>query len=184
MSLRAWRAVAVVFLLGSAVRADAQRPAPAAPTGGQRAQDPASRARLEGEIRRAFARAARQRVGLSEEQISRLVPMTQRHEQGRRQLLREEREARMALRAMMRDEQAADAGRVDQLLQKLVDVQKRRAQLLEAEQRDLATVMTPFQRARYMALQEQLRVQMEQMRQRRMRLFEEDMPRRAPRPPG
>jgi hypothetical protein len=50
------------------------------------------------------------------------------------------------------------------MLQRLVDHQKRRATLLESEQRDLATIMTPIQRARYMALQEQVRRQVEQRR--------------------
>jgi cytochrome c556 len=167
MTTRAALAIAVGALLGWSQHAGAQRPGDLPQARAQRPQDTTGRARLEGEIRRAFARAARQRVGLSDEQIARLVPMTQRHEQSRRQLQREEREARMALRAMMRDEQTADAAKVDQLLRQLVDIQKRRVQLFESEQREFATVMTPVQRAKFMALQEQVRRRLEQMRQRR-----------------
>lgn len=144
----------------------AQRPLP--PAQRQRAADSGGRARLETEVRRNFARLVRQRVGLSEEQMDRLVPLTQRYEQQRRQLQMDERDARLSLREIMRDEQTADAKQVDQLLQKLVDVQKRRAQLLESEQRDLAAIMTPVQRAKYMALQDQVRRRLEQMRQRRV----------------
>jgi hypothetical protein len=53
-------------------------------------------------------------------------------------------------------------------------------QLLDLEQRDLATIMSPIQRAQYMALQEQVRRRLEQVRQRRMQALEGDMP--VPRP--
>jgi hypothetical protein len=147
----------------------------------QRGPDSAGRARLEGQIRQGFARLVRQRVGLSEGQMARLGPVSQRYEQQRRQLQIEERDARLSLRASIRNSQSADATRVDQLLQNMVDIQKRRVQLLEAEQRDLATIMTPIQRAKYMALQEQVRRRLEQMRQRRMQLLEGDMPEPRPR---
>jgi Spy/CpxP family protein refolding chaperone len=123
------------------------------------------RVRLENEIRRRFAQLVRQRVGLTDEQIRQVAPMTQRYEQQRRQLLVEERETRTSLRAMMRDEGTADSAQVSRRLQQLIDIQKRRVQLVEAEQRDLATVMTPIQRAKFMALQEQVRRRLEQMRQ-------------------
>lgn len=145
----------------------AQRQVPPVQRQRERLADSGGRARLETEVRRNFARLVRQRVGLSEAQMDRLVPLTQRYEQQRRQLQMDERDARLSLREIMRDEQTADAKQVDQLLQKLVDVQKRRALLLESEQRDLAAIMTPVQRAKYMAVQEQVRRRLEQMRQRR-----------------
>lgn len=177
-----------VTALAIGVRAEAQRPAAQraaaqrqqAPSRalppGQRTPDSATRARLELEIRRRFARMARQRVGLSDAQISRLGPMTQRHELQRRQLQGDERDARMSLRDMMRNEQTADPAQVDRLLQRLVDVQKRRVQLMEVEQRDLATVMSPLQRAKFMALQEQIRTRLAEMRQRGLPLSEGDAP--------
>lgn len=161
-------------VLGLAVPAGAQRQraqrpmAARPPAAGERLPDSAGRARLERELRRGFARAVRNRVGLSEEQMARLVPITQRYEQQRRQLQMEERDARVALRTAMRDDATADASQIDALLRKLVDVQQRRAHILGAEQVELATIMTPLQRARYMALQDQIRRRLEQMRQRRM----------------
>lgn len=152
------RVQAMTLLLALALPAAAQQ---------RPAQGPPGRAQLEGEVRRGFARAVRERVGLTEEQMRRLAPVTQRHEQQRRQLQMEERAARMALQLAMRDS-APDQDRVAQELQRLLDVQKRRITLLEREQHDLAAIMTPVQRARYMALQEQVRRRMEQMRQRRM----------------
>lgn len=132
-----------------------------------RVPDSAARARLEGEVRRGFARAVRDRVGLSEDQMRRLVPLSRTHEQQRRRLQLDERRTRVSLRAALRDDRTADSAKVAQLLEDLVEIQKRRVQLLEAEQRDLATIMTPMQRARYMALQEQVRRRLEQMRNRR-----------------
>jgi hypothetical protein len=143
------------------------RPEPSAQVPGDRVKDSVGRARLEGEVRRGFARAVRQRVGLSDSQMGQLAPLTQRYELQRRQLQVEERTARMGLRAMLRDERTADPKQVDQFLQTLVEIQKRRVQLLESEQRDLAAIMTPVQRAKYMAMQDQIRRRLEQMRQRR-----------------
>lgn len=145
--------VAIGFAVAApvALAQDAGRPLP-------------ERQRLEGEIRRGFARAVRERVGLSEEQMRRLAPLTQQHEQQRRQLQQEERRTRIALQGELRSA-TPDTARVAQLLDAMLGVQKRRMQMIEAEHRDLATVMTPVQRARYLALQEQVRRRIEQMRQ-------------------
>lgn len=148
------------------------------------AQVAPDRARLEGDIRRGFARAVRQRVGLSDEQMRRLGPVTQRHEQQRRQLQQDERRTRTALQQAIRDS-SADSAAISGHLQALVSVQQRRVQLLEAEQRDLAAIMTPLQRAKYMAVQEQVRRRLEQMRQRRAATPEgEGLPPRRGRPPS
>ncbi|MEX2152867.1 MAG: hypothetical protein WD825_05965 [Gemmatimonadaceae bacterium] len=167
MRVRLWM-VAFGLTVAFAVPAHGQRRVPPANSQvpSDRVRDSVGRARLEGEIRRGFARAVRQRVGLSQEQMGRLVPLTQRYEQDRRRLQIEERDARTSLRRILRNESSADAKEVDRHLQTLVDVQKRRAQLLESEQRELATIMTPVQRAKFMAMQEQIRRRLEQMRQR------------------
>lgn len=128
------------------------------------AEPPPQRSRLEGEIRRTFARAVRERVGLSDEQMQRLAPLTRKHEENRRALQQEERRARIALQTQLRSN-APDTAAVASLLNALLDVHRRRFQMIESEHRDLATVMTPVQRARYLGLQEQVRRRMEQMRQ-------------------
>jgi hypothetical protein len=124
------------------------------------------RAQLEARVRQQFARVVRQRVGLSDEQMARLGPINERFAAQRRQLQTQERAARASLQRVLRNPDLADSAEVSRLLQQLVDAQKRRVQLLEAEQRDLAAIMTPLQRARYMALQEQVRRQVEQRRNR------------------
>jgi hypothetical protein len=154
----------LVFTQALAAQNPSGPPRQAAP---ERAPDSAGRARLEGDIRRGFARAVRERVGLSDAQMRQLGPLSQRHEQQRRRLQLEERNTRTSLRVAVRDYQPADSAKVGQLLQNLIDIQRRRVQLLESEQRDLSAIMTPVQRARYLALQEQVRRRLEQMRQRR-----------------
>lgn len=124
------------------------------------------RAQLEARFRQQFARVVRQRVGLSDEQMARLGPINERFAAQRRQLQMQERAARASLQRVLRNPDLADSTEVSRLLQQLVDAQKRRVQLLEAEQRELAAIMTPLQRARYMALQEQVRRQVEQRRSR------------------
>ena len=124
------------------------------------------RADLEGRVRERFAQVVKQRVGLTDDQMSRLQQVQQKYEQQRRPLALEERSARLQLRGLVINEPAADQKQVDLLLGRLVDIQKRRVQLLEAEQRDLSAFMTPVQRAKFMGMREQLRKRVEQMRER------------------
>jgi Spy/CpxP family protein refolding chaperone len=95
--------------------------------------------------------------------MNRLMPINQRFETQRRAIQRQERETRLGLREAMRDSTNADQGRITSYLDKLVDLQRQRVELVAQEQRDLAAFMTPLQRARYTALQEQVRRRIEQM---------------------
>jgi periplasmic protein CpxP/Spy len=158
-----------VALTQRAQRPLSQRPGP--PPAGRLTDSGAQgggRARLEMEVRRNFARLVRQRVGLTDAQMTRLIPITQKYEQQRRQIQMQERDARVSLQTAMRNEQAADPKLLEQQMQTILDVHKRRAALLEAEQRELAEFMTPVQRVKFMAVQEQIRRNLEQMRQRRV----------------
>jgi Spy/CpxP family protein refolding chaperone len=111
----------------------------------------------------------RRRVGLTEAQMNQLVPINQSFESERRAIQRQERVTRLALREALRDSSAADQPRIAGYLDKLVELQRQRVELVAKEQRDLAGFMTPLQRARYTALQEQVRRRIEQM-QRQNRL--------------
>ena len=153
MRIATW---SLVLALGATTEALAQRP------GG-----PPPRRELEAELRRGFARAVRQRVGLSEDQMQKLAPITQKHASARARIQLDERDARMELGRILRDSASADTAKVESLLARLLDVQKRRVQLMEQEEKDLATIMSPVQRARFLGLQEQLRRQMEERRQGR-----------------
>lgn len=152
MRIGAWT---LAIALAAATTAEAQRP------GGP------PRGELEAQVRRGFARAVRERVGLSDEQMRKLAPITQKHATERARIQLDEREARVELGRILRDTASADTAKVERLMARLLDVQKRRVQLMEQEQKDLATIMSPVQRARFLGLQEQLRRQMEERRRRR-----------------
>ena len=145
-------ALTAIALVGLALPATAQR-------GGGRPP----REELESEFRRRFAQVVRIRVGLTDEQMQKLGPMNERHALARRRLQIDEQATRMELQFALRGETPADTT-VNRLLGHMIEIQKQRVQLMETEQRDLATIMTPVQRARFMALQEQLRRQMDERR--------------------
>jgi len=165
----------VIALALSASSAGAQlrprRQAALARAAGQRQQlqgeQPAqNRAQLEQRFQQMLFQMTRRRVGLTDAQMNQLVPVNRRFEQQRRQLQRQERETRLSLRDAMRDTAQVDQSRITGYLDKLVQLQHQRADLIEQEQRDLAQFMTPLQRARYTALQEQVRRRVEQLRRR------------------
>jgi hypothetical protein len=106
------------------------------------------------------------RVGLTDDQMARLAPVNQRFEMQRREILRRERETRVALRGAVLDSAHADQKRVEQYLEQLLQLQRQRIDLIEREQKELAAFMTPLQRARYLALQEQVRRRIEQRQNR------------------
>lgn len=158
----AWSAFAAVGRTASLAAQQPVPPAPAAP------RDSTARVRLETQLRQRFARAVRQRLGLTDEQMTRLQQVSAKYEQQRRPLALEEQSARLQLRGLMIDEARADQKQVEVLLGRMIDIQKRRAAILETEQRDLSAFMTPIQRAKYLAMQEQVRRRVQQMRERRM----------------
>jgi uncharacterized protein YlxW (UPF0749 family) len=53
---------------------------------------------------------------------------------------------------------------IAQQLDTLLQLERQRIDLLESEQKELATFLTPLQRAKYQALQEQLRRRLEALR--------------------
>lgn len=123
-----------------------------------------NRAQLERQFQQMLFQMTRRRVGLTDAQMNQLVPVNRRFEMQRRDLQRQERETRVALRDAMRDSSQADQGKISGYLDQLVQLQRQRVELFAQEQRDLAQFMTPLQRARYSALQEQVRRRVEQLR--------------------
>lgn len=117
------------------------------------------RAALEQRVQQGLGRLMRERVGLSDAQLRQLAPVRQRFEARRRDLLAGERAARIELRRVIQGG-ATDSltqSQVASLMARLQDVQRQRVQLFEEEQRELAGFMTPVQRARYHAVQENIR---------------------------
>ncbi|HEY2851619.1 MAG TPA: hypothetical protein VGJ18_02150 [Gemmatimonadaceae bacterium] len=126
-----------------------------------------NRAQLERRFQQTLFQVTRQRVGLTDEQMKRLVPVNQRFTTQRRAIQRQERQTRLALRDAIRDSSQADQAKITEYLARLIDLQRQRVELLAQEQKDLAEFMTPLQRAKYTALQEQVRQRIEQMRRQK-----------------
>lgn len=136
------------------------------PQGGMQQDSPPGPAN-EAQVRQAFARAVKQRVGLSDEQMKKLEPVARDQEKRRREHQRQERDARLALGDLMQDDSTADQARVAQSIDRLVTLERARADLMDREQKELAAFMTPLQRAKYMSLQERVRNRLMQLRQAR-----------------
>jgi Spy/CpxP family protein refolding chaperone len=168
-------ALAAVLMIAPAAQAQI-RPRPEAalprnPGVSRRQQLPeelgGNRAQLERRFQQELYQVTRQRVGLTDEQMKRLVPVNQRFTTQRRAIQRQERQTRTALRGAIQDSSQVDQGKITEYLDRLLDLQRQRVELLAQEQKDLAEFMTPLQRAKYTALQEQVRQRIDQIRRRR-----------------
>jgi len=100
---------------------------------------------------------AQQRIGLSDAQMAQLEQSNARFGPQLNQLAAQEREARRQLRLEMTSPGEPNQQHVSDLLDRALQLQKQRIAIVEAEQKDLARFMTPVQRARYIALQQQFR---------------------------
>lgn len=143
--------LATVALLGAAEA----RPLPAQPPAGQRAQ-------LERRLQQRVEEIERRELRLTPAQAERLRATKRRFEADRLPLLQRERQLRRALRGELAAGEAANGQRVDAYVTELLRIQRRRLDITEREQRALAEFLTPVQRARYLALQENLRNRLEQ----------------------
>ncbi|HXT17855.1 MAG TPA: Spy/CpxP family protein refolding chaperone [Gemmatimonadaceae bacterium] len=122
---------------------------------GRGAPDPQQALRRQ--IRDRFAEVVRRQLALTDDQAKQLKQVDDKYQQQRQSMQRDEREARQGLRALLEDTTATpDAGKVDQYLNRLVQGERKRADILEGEQKDLSAFLNPVQRAKYMALREQL----------------------------
>lgn len=147
----------VASLASGACRARAQDLEPARP--GQAAP-------LRQQLAERVGQFVKRQLDLSDDQYRRLVEVNRRYAEPRRLLVEQERDARMGIRdELLRDQ--PDQPRVDRLLRTMVDIQRQRIEIFEREQRDLAAFLTPVQRAKYAAIQEQIRKRVQQMQQRR-----------------
>jgi hypothetical protein len=132
------------------------------------AQPPAGapRQQLEQRLRQQFEQIVRQRLQLTDAQVAQLRATNQQFAPQRRDLATRERQIRQAMRAELQPGTAPDETRLSTLIDSLFALQRQRIDMLQSEQHQLATFLTPSQRVRYYALQEQLRRRVEQMRQR------------------
>jgi hypothetical protein len=156
--LRTLAAVSMLALVASS--AGAQRAAGGGLGGARRAE-------MEQRLRRNLWQIAKQRIGFSDAQMTQLQRTSQRFDERRRGLIVEERSQRQILRQQLLADANADQNRVATALDRLHQLQRQRVDLLIEEQREFATFMTPVQRAKYAALQEQLRRRADALRRQR-----------------
>jgi protein CpxP len=138
--------VAVVALAASSGSAQPVRGAKGSP----------ARPELEQQFRQRLAKLAQTRIGLSDAQMAQLEQSTARYAPQLSELAKQERETRRQLRVELTATQP-NQQHVSDLLDASLRLQQQRINLIQAEQKDLARFMTPVQRARYIALQQQFR---------------------------
>lgn len=124
------------------------------------------RMRLQRQIRQEFTRAVRTQVGLTDDQMRKLAPINQKYVGQRQALARQERDTRMALRAELMKEEP-DQAKVADYSAQLQEIPHKRLDMNDAEARELSTIMTPVQLAKFRALEERVQRQMNEMRGRR-----------------
>ena len=122
-----------------------------------------------------LAAIVQRRLGLNDEQAAKLRQTTGRFAVQRQELLRQEREARRALRLEMERGDSANQPEVARRLDALLQVQKQRVELMAGEQRDLAGFLTPVQRAQFLAMQERAFRAAQQLQQQKRRAAQ-DLP--------
>ena len=118
-------------------------------------------------LQRRLAEVVQRTLGASDEQMRRLGEVNQKYQAERKELNQKDREARQAIRAEVLRDSLADQDKVSRMLDELVAVQRQRLDVFAREQRDLASFLTPVQRAKYATLQEGLRKKVDQLRQKR-----------------
>lgn len=138
----------------------------------QQAQPPrvteATRAMLERRVQDRVNEIVRVRLALSDEQFQQLRALATRIEDDKRALRNDELTTRFSLRQELLAGDRVNEARVGELLDKMPKLERRRLDIMEAEQRDLSKFLSPSQRARYYALQDELRKNMQDMQRRRL----------------
>ena len=140
--------------VGLTSRASAQAPG----------QPPAS-PEMQAQIRQRLAKMVQSQLGATDSQMVQLGAVNKKYEAQRVQLFKDEQLLRTTARAEVMRGDSADQSKVAKLIEQLIGLQKQRIALVESEQKDLSKFLTPVQRAKYLAIQEQIRKRMRKMRE-------------------
>ena len=119
---------------------------------------------LERELRERTGDVVRRRLNLTDAQMSRLQETNRQFERDRMNLFSRERQARVALREEMMNEENANQARVAELIDQTLTLERQRIELLQNEKKELAKFLTPIQRAKLIGLQNQMRRRAQDMR--------------------
>lgn len=117
----------------------------------------ANRAELEQRVRERMATMVKNRLALTDDQVKKLGETNGKYEERRRLLQDQERDIRMGMRDELLLGDKANQNKVGDLLDRLLKVQRQRLDVVEQEQKELATFLTPVQRVKFHALQDQMR---------------------------
>ena len=128
-----------------------------------RAVSPERQAQLR-QIRLAFDGVVKRELKLDDQKMRQLRQARNKFDQQRRELNLSEADARLALKTAMEDSTGRDQTKIAAGLDELVAAKRRAADLLESEQKELSTFLTPLQRAQYLSLQERLARRVAQVR--------------------
>jgi Spy/CpxP family protein refolding chaperone len=158
----------VATLSGDLAAQARARSGPGGGRGGAVDATPQERAELERKFRENFAAQVKERLQLTDDQMTKLMAVNQRLDAQRRPLFQQERDARIALRAELANpEDRINQARVAELLDTVLRVQRSRLDLVDREQRELAAFLTPVQRARFQAFVDFVQRRMDDMDGRR-----------------
>jgi hypothetical protein len=123
-----------------------------------------NRAALERQVKARLGQMMKKQLGLTDAQMTKLQETNQKFDGKRRILVDQERDVRMSLRDEMLSADSTRSTEVSALLDRVVKVQRQRVDLLEQEQKELSTFLTPLQRAKYYGAEEQMRRRIQNMR--------------------
>lgn len=133
----------------------------------QQATTRTQRDSLEARVRQRMGQVLKSQLGLTDEQLRRLQATNRQFDGQRRALFMQEREVRTAIRTEVEAGDTTRNAQISALLDRMLQIQRQRMDVTEAEQRELATFLTPVQRARYFGMEEQIRRRMTEMRDQR-----------------
>ncbi len=165
-----WLVAAALFVtIGSPMAAVAQGAPPRATDrpGAPRMNDQ-QREVLEKRFKERIDAIVKERLRLTDDQQVKLREVASRTEESRRVLRHEEFVLRMSLREEMKAGEKANEAKLGELLDQMPRLERRKLDLMESEQRELAKFLSPSQRARYFGLQDELRRGMQDLQRRRM----------------
>ncbi len=133
--------------------------------GDSTAQARPNRANLEQQVQERMAQVTKERLGATDAQMAKLQETNKKFDEKRRLIVDQERDIRMSLRDEMLRPDSARQGQVAALLDRVIKAQRQRVDIQEQEQKELSGFLTPLQRAKYFALEQQIRQRVNQMRQ-------------------
>ncbi|MBA4070556.1 MAG: hypothetical protein C0497_01780 [Gemmatimonas sp.] len=125
---------------------------------------PQDRAMLEQQIRDRIGTQLKNQLKLTDDQFTMLQATNKKFEEKRRLLVEQERDARMSMRDLMLAGDTTNHVKVSGALDKMLQIQRQRFELVEQEQKELAGYLSPMQRARFLGMQEQMRRRMDEFR--------------------